>query len=401
MIPGKQMTTKSSRTVRDLAAAARSMPRSGIREIMDIAWGVPDAIHLEVGEPNFETPPHIVDAAASALRSGATRYTPNAGIPELREALADKVSKRNALTAGMDDIIVTSGAVGALYTTLLSLLDPGDGVLVPDPGWPNFRMMANLIGAEVQPYPLKAEDGYAPRAERIRRSITDQTRVLLVNSPSNPLGTVLDPQEAEELLQLARERDLWVVSDECYDELVFDGASVSLGALDPDARVVSVFSFSKTYAMTGWRVGYAVAPKALAETLAKVQEPVISCVNSPGQHAALAALHGPQDAVTAMRNAYRSRRDLVMTALAEAGVSAQRPSGAFYVWLDVSETGLSSHEFARTLVVEDHVAVVPGTAFGDAGEGSVRISLATDSALLLEGVERMLRRYTALADGRT
>lgn len=382
---------------RELAVAAKSMPRSGIREIMDLAWEIPEAIHLEVGEPNFDTPRHIVDAAMQAVGNGATRYTPNAGIPDLREAASMKVRQRNGLESTADNVVVTTGAVGALYTSLLALLNPGDGVLLPDPGWPNFRMMASLIGAQIQPYSLDAMNSYQPRAAEIEKAITDRTRVLVVNSPSNPLGTVIDAAAAHEIVELARTYDLWIVSDECYDEIVFDGTGVSLGAIDTEQRVLSVFSFSKTYAMTGWRVGYAIAPQELTATLAKLQEPMISCVSAPGQHAALAALTGPQDSVSMMRDSYRDRRDLVLRKLRESGLPAQRPGGAFYVWLDISATALSSQEFARMLVMEDAVAVVPGTAFGEAGEGAVRISLATDSTLLEEGIQRITSRYQSLA----
>ena len=386
----------SNTPTRELAAAARSMPRSGIREIMDLAWSLREVIHLEVGEPNFPTPPHALEAAVDAARGGATRYTPNAGIPELREALARKVTQRNDVPADPEGIVVTSGAVEALYSSLLALIDPGDGLLLPDPGWPNFRMMANLLQAEVQPYELLDTDGYQPMPETIERTITERTKVLLLNTPSNPLGTVLDRGRARELYDLARSHDLWILADECYDELVFDGAGYSIGSEDPDERVISVYSFSKTYAMTGWRVGYAVVPDRLAETAAKLQEPLISCVSAPSQHAALAAVDGPQTVVGEMLDSYRERRDIVVDRLAAAGMRVQRPAGAFYVWVDIGGAGVDAREFARTLVEQDGVAVVPGSAFGDAGDTAVRLSLATDRQLLTEGIDRLAQRYLAL-----
>lgn len=387
--------TSSQASSRELAAAARTMPRSGIREIMDLAWSMPEVIHLEVGEPNFPSPQHAVEAAVTAARAGATRYTPNAGIPELRAALALKVVQRNGVPASPDGIVVTAGAVEALYSTLLALLDPGDGLLLPDPGWPNFRMMANLLRAEEQPYVLRAEDGYVPTADAIERAVTDRTKVLLLNSPSNPLGTVLDPQRAQELYELARSYDLWIVSDECYDELVFEGAGYSIGSQDPDERVVSIYSFSKSYAMTGWRVGYAVVPERLADTAAKLQEPLISCVSAPSQHAALAAVEGPQDVVGHMLASYRERRNLVVDHLDAADIPALKPAGAFYVWVDIGGSGVSGRDFARALVREDGVAVVPGSAFGGAGDHAIRLSLATDRQLLTEGVLRLVERYGA------
>ncbi len=383
---------------RELAAAARTMPRSGIREIMDLAWGIPDVIHLEVGEPNFETPAHIVEAAVDAVRAGATRYTPNAGIPQLRQALADKVKARNGIDTAPEHVVVTSGGVEALYSTLLALLDKGDGILLPDPGWPNFRMMANLIGAAVQPYELRAEDNYQPQVEVIERAITERTKVLLINTPSNPLGTVLSRERALELYELARRHDLWIVADEVYDELVFEGERFSIASEDPDERVITVYSFSKTYSMTGWRVGYAVVPESLAETSAKVQEPIISCVSAPSQHAALAALAGPQSVITDMLNSYRSRRDLVVDRLVEAGIPALRPGGAFYVWADISASGLSARSFAKELVQEDAVAAVPGSAFGDAGDHAIRLSLATDREDLSRALDRLVRRHQTLSE---
>ncbi|MGH3665616.1 MAG: pyridoxal phosphate-dependent aminotransferase [Egibacteraceae bacterium] len=383
----------SGRTTMELASAASTMPRSGIREIMDLAWAMPDAIHLEVGEPNFPTPPHVVEAAARAAAAGHTRYTPNAGMPELRQALAEKVASRNGLVVAPEQVIVTSGAVEALYSTLLSLLDPGDQILLPDPGWPNFRMMAGLLRAEVVGYPLAPRSGYQPEIADLERLVGPRSKVLLLNTPSNPVGAVLDADHVQALLDFARAHGLWVVSDECYDEIVYDGALTSPGALDTDGRVISVYSFSKTYAMTGWRVGYAVVPEALAETLSKVQEPLISCVNAPAQVAAHVAVTGPQDVVAEMRDAYRSRRDAVVARLREAGVPAFPPGGAFYLWVDVSASGLSSRNFAHELVVRHHVAVVPGTAFGARGEGAVRLSLTTSQDLLLEGVERLTLLY--------
>lgn len=388
----------SPNSSREVSAAAHSMPRSGIREIMDIAWGVPDVIHLEVGEPNFPTPDHVVEAAINALHAGATRYTPNAGIFQLREAISAKVRDRNGIEAPPERIVVTSGGVEALYSTMLSLLEKGDGILLPDPGWPNFRMMATLLGAEVQPYSLRAEDEYQPQVEVVERAITDRTKVLLINTPSNPLGTVLSRNRARELYELARRHNLWIVADEVYDELVFEGERFSIGSDDPDERVITVYSFSKTYSMTGWRVGYAVVPESLAETSAKVQEPLISCVNAASQHAAIAALSGPRSVISDMLDSYRLRRDLVIKRLDVAGIPALRPGGAFYVWADISGSGLTARSFARKLVTDDAVAVVPGSAFGDAGDHAVRLSLATDPDDLSVALDRLAHRYGVLAN---
>ena len=372
-----------------LSVAIQAMPRSGIREIMDLAWATPDVIHLEVGEPNFPTPRHVIEAADRAARAGYTKYTPNAGLPQLREALAEKLRVRNRIDARPGQVIVTHGAVGALYTTLLALVGPGDEILLPDPGWPNYRMMATLTRTEARYYPLTSAGGYLPQIGDLERLVGPRTRVLLLNSPSNPLGAIISEDRMRELLAFAAEHDLWVVSDECYDEIVFDSSFVSAAALAEDERVISVFSFSKTYSMTGWRVGYAVVPEPLALELAKLQEPIISCVNTPAQMAALAAVTGPQDLVHEMTAQYRARRDQVLDLLAPTHLRAFKPSGAFYMWVDVTACTSSSREFATALIRERGVSVVPGTAFGRSGEGAVRLSLATSSELLLEGVQRM------------
>ena len=370
---------------------ASSMPVSRIREIMDLAWEDPEAIHLEVGEPDFPTPTHIIEAAHEAARAGHTRYAPNAGLPELREALAQKISGRNGYGASQDQIVVTQGGIQALYLVLRALLEPGDEVLLPDPAWPNFRMIAHLLGARVLPYPLVAEGDFLPRIEDLERLVTPRTRAILVNSPSNPLGTVLPRELARTLLEFARKHGLWFIADEVYDELVFDDTFVSVGSVaDPEDRLVSVYSFSKVYAMTGWRVGYLVAPPDLATILTGMQEPIVSCVNTPTQMAALAALNGPQQVVGEMRNAYKERRDELLEVLDLGDLPSSRPSGAFYVWTDISAAGMPSMDLARSLIETEHVAVAPGSAFGELGEGYVRLSLASSKEDLLEGASRLV-----------
>jgi aspartate/methionine/tyrosine aminotransferase len=368
------------------------MPVSRIREIMELAWKDPEVIHLEVGEPDLPTPEHVIEAAHEAARTGHTRYAPNAGLPELREALADKVTRRNGYEAHPDQVVVAQGGIQALYLVLLALLEPGDEVLLPDPAWPNFRMIAHLLGARVLPYPLVSEGDFLPRLEDLERLVTPRTRAILVNTPSNPLGTVVPRELVDTLLEFARRRDLWYISDEVYDEIVFDDAFVSAGAVaDPADRLVSVYSFSKVYAMTGWRVGYLVAPPDLAKLLTGMQEPIVSCVNTPAQLAALAAVTGPQDVVREMRESYRERRDELLEILERGNLSSSQPSGAFYVWTDVSATNVPSMDFARSLIEREHVAVAPGSAFGDLGEGYVRLSLASSREDLLDGASRLVR----------
>ncbi len=278
----------------EISPHALRMPRSGIREVMDVAWSMDGpVIGLHVGEPSFATPSHVLDGARHALDTGQTRYVSNAGIPPLRAALAAKVSERNGLPAGPENVTVTNGGMGALYAALGATTKAGDEVLVPDPGWPNFAMAIELLQAKPVGYPLKPENGFLPEIEDIAAQVTDRTRAVVVNFPSNPLGAVLPAALAEQLCRFADEHDLWLISDECYDQITFGAEHVSPGRWDEQDRVLSCFSFSKTYAMTGLRVGYLVAPEPVAETASKMQEPLIACVNAPAQHAALAALEGP------------------------------------------------------------------------------------------------------------
>lgn len=377
--------------MREPSVAITKMKRSGIREIFDLANTIPGAIHLEMGEPDFETPAHIRDAAARAADDGFTKYTPNAGITDLREAIAAKVRSKNGIDATIEQVVVTPGAIAALHGVMLALCDRGDEILISDPAWPNYRMLSDLLSLETVYYKLLPGDGMQPGAERIEPLITARTKLILLNSPSNPTGTVIDQGHLDDVLRLAEEHDLWVVSDEVYDEIVFDNAAApSPAASTFTERVVSVFSFSKSYAMTGWRVGYAVAPIDIAPFVAKTQEPTTACVNAPAQMAALEALQGPQDCVRQMRDAYEERRDDVVDILDSAAVPYVRPSGAFYIWIDVSGAGLSDVDFARRLLTEREVAVTPGSAFGPASGDFVRVSLASDASELRKGVGRLV-----------
>jgi aspartate aminotransferase len=365
------------------------MPGSGIREIMNRALGRPGVIRLEIGDPNFPTPRHIVEAAHAAALSGATGYTQTAGIPPLREALAEKVRARNHFTVHPDQVVVAHGGVNAIFASLLTLTRPGDEILVPEPAWPVYRMMLRVLNLVPVTYALAADSGFLPAPDELERLLTPRTGVLLLNSPSNPLGAVIGRTRMTELLEFAARHDLWTVSDEAYDEITFGDTFVSAASIAPD-HVVSCYSFSKTYAMTGWRIGYAVAPPEIAPTLAKCQEPLLTCVSTPTQHAALAALTGSQDVVREMREAYRSRRDLALSVLERSALRAFRPEGAFFLWIDVRSTGLPSRDLALRLLDEHAVALAFGTTFGEVGEGFVRVSLASSEEALTEGLTRLV-----------
>ena len=367
-----------------------SMPRSGIRVINDLSNQYPDVIHLEIGQPNFPTPQHICQAAGEAAANGFTYYTPNAGIPRLRRAIAEKLGRFNGIDAGPENVVVTTGGVGAINTSLLTVCDRGDAILLSDPTWPNYSMMAVLQNLEVRRYNLRPEDGWLPNPEEIEKQITPNCRAMVLVSPSNPTATVIGEDLMRDLMELARRHDLWVISDEVYDAITFGKPAFSAYPVDPD-RVISVFSFSKTYAMTGWRIGYAVARPDIATQISKSQEPTSSCVNSLSQIGALTALRGPQDDVVMMRDAYWERRDQVMELLTAADIPFARPEGAFYMWVDISQSRLPDQEFAIKTVHDHRVAVVPGTVFGPNGGTHVRISLATDTELLLEGMSRLIK----------
>ena len=376
-----------------LSAHALRLPRSGIREVMDLAWATEGpVIGLHVGEPSFATPEHVLDGARRALAAGETRYVSNAGIPPLRAALASKLVGVNGLAARPEQVVVTNGGMEALFVSLAAVLSEGDEVLLPDPGWPGFDNAVRVLRGRVVNYALVPERGFIPDVAELERLITPRTRALLVNFPSNPLGAMLPASLAEDLVRFADEHDLWLISDECYDQITFGAEHVSPARFDEQGRVLSCFSFSKTYAMTGMRVGYVHAPDAAAGVIATLQEPVVACVNAPAQHAALAALEGPQDIVPLMRDAYRERRDRAAERLDEAGLAYLLPQGAFYVWLDVSPLcGGDVKAWALELLRGQRVAVAPGTAFGSRGEGWIRVSLATETGELLEGLDRIVR----------
>ena len=372
------------------SAAITSMPRSGIRVIMDLAMAMPDCIRLEVGEPNFATAPHIIEASHRAALDGQTKYTDNSGIIGLREAIAEHREIQTGANVQPEQVIVTSGAMGALFSTFTVLLDPGDEVIVFNPSWPNYQMQLQLIGATPVMVATSAANGYLPTVEQLEAAETSRTKVVVVNTPSNPTGAMIDGDRLASLVEFTRSIDAYLVADEVYEEIVFDKLHVPTASHDTDGRVVSIHSFSKTYAMTGWRVGYAVAPPDLASLIRKCQEPIIGCVNAPAQHAALAALTGPQEMVEEMRNAYRERRDIVLDLLDRAGVPAFKPEGAFYMWVDISKSGRTDADFAVDLIKNHKVAVVPGTTFGAENTGRVRITLAADSNELEEGVRRLI-----------
>ena len=367
-----------------------TIPRSGIRTLMELALADPEAIRLEIGEPDLTTPDHIIEAAAADARAGHTGYSSSVGLAELREALADRVTLVTGRPTTQDEVVVTHGATHGLTMALQSALAPGEEVLLPDPEFPNWRMAAVSAGLAVGTYATRASAGFVPDPADVERAVTERTRAIVVCSPNNPTGAVYPRAVLQEIVAIAQRHDLWVLSDECYEEFSFDAPHEGLTGLDPDGRVLSFFSFSKAHAMTGWRVGYVVVPdRTVHDLMGQLAEATISCPSTIGQRAALAALRGPQDHVAAARDAYRERRDSAVGLLEARGIGSVRPAGAFYLMVDVSAATTDSDAFARRLLAERHVAVAPGSTFGPAAQGFVRVSLAAGRDAVLDGLERL------------
>lgn len=368
---------------------ARDLRRSTIRVLFDAADQNPDAIRLEVGEPSFTTPQHIIEAASEAAAAGYTRYGPNGGLTSLRELLVDKIQTINGFEASLEQVVVTPGAMNGLYSIYAALLNPGDEVLLPTPGFPNMDETVRLLGGRPVFYELERNDGYLPDPDRIASLVTPQTKAMFLNTPNNPTGAVIPPERIEAILSATSERGIWVISDEVYDQLILDDGLpyLSPGSIDTSTPVISVYSFSKVYAMTGWRVGYLAAPPALAQVLRTLQEPQVSCPSTVSQKAAEAALTGPREPIEAMRLAYIQNRDFAWSRMQNLGLEGFRTQGTFYMLIDISKSGLAPLDFSLRLLEEHGVAVAPGEVFGPSGSGVVRISLANNLESIGGGLE--------------
>ncbi|HEY7124543.1 MAG TPA: aminotransferase class I/II-fold pyridoxal phosphate-dependent enzyme [Ktedonobacterales bacterium] len=346
----------------------------------------PGCIRLEIGEPNFQTPAHIRHAAEAALEERLLTYGPPQGLPSLREALAAKLQRVNGYTTNPGEICIAPGGTGALMAALQVICGPGDEALIPDPAWPLYTHMLNCIGAQASYYRLQPETGWLPNLDELERLVTPRTRLLLINSPANPTGAVFPRALVEQLIAFTQRHDLYLLSDEAYDELVYEGQHISPAALCDDGRVISAYTFSKTYAMTGWRIGYTVARPEVTKGIISVNNAMCNNVTHVAQWAAEAALAGPQACVDEMREAYHQRRDAVLEILRSYGVPTQAPRGAFYVLIDISAARLPPLEFALRLLTERNIAVAPGSVFGNTIDGYARISLASALSDLQAGI---------------
>jgi aspartate/methionine/tyrosine aminotransferase len=371
--------------------AARQLERAGH-----------EVVHLEIGEPDMPTPPHVVEAGVRALRDGLTRYALAAGVPELRDALAVSLGARG-MRASAENVVVTPGAKPMLFCAALALIEPGDEVLTPDPGFPIYESVVRFAGGRPVYYPLAAKRAFAPHVAAVAERITPRTRVLILNLPHNPTGGVANAIELAALAELAQRHDLWVISDEVYGRIRYDGRCDSVAALPGMAeRTVIVDGFSKAYAMTGWRLGYGVMPAWLTEPMTTLLINNVSCTATFVQYAGLAALTGPQDPVTRMVAGLKAKRDLLVQGLnAIDGISCATPAGAFYCFPAIdavlARTGLGCEAFAERLLAEQHTAVLAGTAFGPGGAGHGRLCYATAPAEL----ERALARIRTFVGGLT
>jgi aspartate/methionine/tyrosine aminotransferase len=350
-----------------------------------------EVIHFEIGEPDFDTAPHIVEAGAKALRDGYTHYGPAAGLPQLREAIASDINQSRGTSYTLDNVVVTPGAKPIMFYTVLALVNEGDEVIYPDPGFPIYGSMVDYVGGVGKPLPLRIERDFRLDPDELAALITPRTKLIIINSPQNPTGGVLTSDDLDKIAELAVRHDLFVLSDEIYCRLLYEGRHESIATRPGMAeRTIILDGFSKTYAMTGWRLGYGVMPGWLAQHFARLMTNSNSCTASFTQMAGLAALQGPQDSVETMRQEFLRRRDVVVSALNRLpGVRCIVPVGAFYAFPDIRGTGYTSRELSDRLLEEAGVALLWGTAFGQAGEGFLRISYANSLANLQAGLERI------------
>ena len=382
----------------NVAERALSVPASEIRKMFNLIQGMQDVIDLSIGAPDFTTPAHIVAAGVAATQGGLHGYSPNAGLLELRQAIADKLWRENGLSFDpATEIDVTIGATEALGLLMMTLVNPGDEVILCEPTWPNYLTQVAMAGGVAVPVATREADGFRPQPEVIEAAITPRTRAGLINSPNNPTGAVMDRERITAIAEIARRHGVYLISDEVYEKIIYDGRQhFSAGSL-PGAKgfVITVNSFSKSYAMCGWRVGYVAAGAAVIGPLLKLQEGMASCANTMAQQAACAALTGSQDAVAMMVERYRTRRDLMVDGLNSIpGISVTRPDGAFYLFVNVKGLGKPSREVALELLQKGRVMTVPGPGFGAAGEGYLRLCYAKDEAVLQEALGRIRRVVT-------
>src|ERR1700739_1929793 len=378
-----QLSTRANSLTPSLSLSVDSKAKAMKSEGLDVC-------SFGAGEPDFDTPEHIKAAAIAALESGFTKYTPSSGIPELRQAIADKLEQDNGLTYRASQIIVSNGAKHSCYNAILATCQPGDEVIIPAPYWVSYPDMVRLAGAEPVIVPTMERNNWKMRPGDFENAMTPRTKMLILNTPGNPTGAVYTREELEAIVEVASGEDIYILSDEIYEKLLYDDAKhVSVASLSKEAYdlTITVNGFSKSYAMTGWRLGYLAAPEAVAKAVDSIQSHSTSNPCSFGQRGALAALKGDQQSVADMREEFDMRRNYMMDRLSKIpNVTAVKPQGAFYVLVNISQLGLTSQNFADRLLSKSNVAVVPGAAFGD--DRTIRFSYATSLDVIKKGLDR-------------
>ncbi|RLI24963.1 MAG: pyridoxal phosphate-dependent aminotransferase [Candidatus Hecatellales archaeon] len=375
---------------------------SGIRRLFELASKMGDVINLGIGEPDFNTPENIKEAAKRALDEDFTHYTANVGIPELREAIAEKLRRENGIDVDPEsEIMVTSGATQALTMAIFAILNEGEELLIPSPTFVSYSAAALFAGGVPVEVETKEEENFKVNVEELERHVSDRTKAIVISTPNNPTGSILTRRNLEEIAGFAVEHDLIVISDEVYEKIVYEEPHFSIASLEGmKERTITVNAFSKTYAMTGWRLGYVAAPQPIIREMVKLQMYTAVCASSFSQKAAVEALKGPQDSVEKMRREYARRRELVYRRLSEMPkLSVLKPKGAFYIFPNIKATGMTSEEFSGYLLREARVATVPGRAFGRDGEGYIRISYAASYEKLEEAMDRIHEALTRLPGG--
>ena len=360
-----------------LSKAITEIQPSGIRRFFDAASTMSNVISLGVGEPDFDTPWHVREEGIYSLEKGRTFYTGNSGLLELREEIGRYLDRRFGLSYSVDEILVTVGGSEAIDIGFRTMLDPGDEVIIPEPCYVSYLPCVKLAGGVPVRLPLEEKDQFKLTKEKLLSAITDKTKILVLPFPNNPTGAILNREELQIIADIVKEHDLFVMSDEIYSELNYEGGHVSIASIPGmRERTIVINGFSKSYAMTGWRLGYAAGPKEIMKQMLKIHQFVIMCAPTTSQYAAIEALRNGDEDVRRMRESYDERRRFLVNALNEMGLPCFEPKGAFYVFPNISAYGMTSEEFARRLLEQERVAVVPGTAFGECGEGFLRISYA-------------------------
>ena len=385
-----------------ISEKVKNIKPSGIRKFFDIVSEMKDAISLGVGEPDFDTPWHIRDEGIYAFEKGKTFYTSNAGLKPLREEISNYIKRKQNINYDLNsEILVTVGGSEAIDIGLRAMVNAGDEVIIPQPSYVSYAPCADLAGAKNVFINLKAENNFKLTAEELQNAITDKTKILILPYPNNPTGAVMGKSDLEKIAKVIIENNIFVISDEIYSELTYNGEHVSIASLDGmKERTLLINGFSKAYAMTGWRLGYACGPKELIKQMTKIHQYAIMCAPTISQYAAVEALKNGDNDVLEMKISYNQRRRFLLNAFKDMGLECFEPNGAFYVFPCIKEFGMTSEEFATKFLQEEHVAAVPGTAFGESGEGFLRISYAYSLDTLKVAMERLKHFIEKLKNNR-